>query len=33
MRFEPALEEGWLVRRYKRFFADIETASGPLTIH
>lgn len=33
MRFEPALEEGRLVRRYKRFFADIETASGPLTIH
>lgn len=33
MRFEPPLEEGRLVRRYKRFFADIETASGPLTIH
>jgi sugar fermentation stimulation protein A len=33
MRFEPPLEEGRLLRRYKRFFADIETASGPLTIH
>lgn len=25
--------EGRLIKRYKRFFADIETASGPLTIH
>lgn len=33
MRFDPPLEEGRLVRRYKRFFADIDTASGPLTIH
>jgi sugar fermentation stimulation protein A len=34
MRFEPALEQGRLLRRYKRFLADIETASGELlTIH
>lgn len=34
MRFAPALEEGRLLRRYKRFLADIETASGELlTIH
>lgn len=34
MRFDPPLEEGRLLRRYKRFFADIETASGEaLTIH
>lgn len=33
MRFDPPLEEGHLVKRYKRFFADIETASGPLIIH
>ena len=34
MRFDPPLEEGRLVRRYKRFLADIETASGEaLTIH
>lgn len=34
MRFEPALEEGRLLLRYKRFFADIETADGAaLTIH
>jgi len=34
MRFEPALEEARLVKRYKRFLADIETASGEhLTIH
>jgi sugar fermentation stimulation protein A len=34
MRFEPPLEEGRLLRRYKRFLADIETASGELlTIH
>lgn len=30
MRFEPALEQGRLLRRYKRFLADIETASGEL---
>ena len=34
MQFDPPLEEGRLLRRYKRFFADVETASGEtLTIH
>lgn len=34
MRFDPPLEEGRLLRRYKRFLADIETASGEqMTIH
>lgn len=34
MRFSPALEEGRLIRRYKRFLADIETVRGELlTIH
>lgn len=34
MRFYPPLEEGRLIRRYKRFLADIETAAGELlTIH
>lgn len=34
MRFEPPLEEGRLLRRYKRFLADIETAGGEvLTLH
>lgn len=34
MRFDPPLEEARLLRRYKRFLADIETASGELlTIH
>ncbi len=34
MRFSPALEEGRLLRRYKRFLADIETLEGELlTIH
>ena len=34
MQFEPALEQGRLLKRYKRFLADIETASGELlTIH
>ena len=34
MRFSPALEEGRLIRRYKRFLADIETVHGEfLTIH
>ena len=34
MQFEPPLEEGRLLRRYKRFLADIESASGELlTIH
>lgn len=34
MRFDPPLEEGRLLRRYKRFLVDIETRSGELlTIH
>ncbi len=34
MLFNPPLEQGRLIRRYKRFLADIETASGELlTIH
>ena len=34
MQFDPPLEEGRLLRRYKRFLADIETLHGePLTIH
>ncbi|MGK9065558.1 DNA/RNA nuclease SfsA [Stutzerimonas chloritidismutans] len=34
MRYATALEEGRLVRRYKRFFADILTETGePLCIH
>ena len=34
MRFEPALEPGRLIKRYKRFLADIETADGQsMTIH
>ncbi len=34
MQFDPPLEEGRLLQRYKRFLADIETLDGePLTIH
>ncbi|MBC2659630.1 DNA/RNA nuclease SfsA [Pseudomonas sp. MSSRFD41] len=34
MRFDPPLEEGRLLRRYKRFLADIETLDGEqMTIH
>lgn len=34
MRFSPSLEQGRLLRRYKRFLADIELASGEqMTIH
>ncbi|NMY38796.1 MULTISPECIES: DNA/RNA nuclease SfsA [unclassified Pseudomonas] len=34
MQFSPALEQGRLIKRYKRFLADIETVSGELmTIH
>ncbi|MCE0464724.1 MULTISPECIES: DNA/RNA nuclease SfsA [Pseudomonas] len=34
MRFSPELEAGRLIRRYKRFLADIETVDGEhLTIH
>lgn len=34
MKFSPPLEQGTLLRRYKRFLADIKTADGhELTIH
>ncbi len=33
MRFSPPLSEGKQLRRYKRFFCDIETPSGVLTAH
>ena len=34
MRFDPPLVEGVLLRRYKRFFADVETEDGQeLTVH
>ncbi|MBL4682137.1 MAG: DNA/RNA nuclease SfsA [Pseudomonadales bacterium] len=34
MKYSPSLEEGILIKRYKRFLADIETADGKLmTIH
>lgn len=34
MQFDPPLARGTLVRRYKRFLADILTAQGqPLTLH
>ena len=34
MHFSPSLEEGRLLKRYKRFLADIETVDGELmTIH
>lgn len=34
MRFNPPLEQGLLLRRYKRFLADILDANGlPLTLH
>ncbi|MDE1164474.1 MAG: DNA/RNA nuclease SfsA [Pseudomonas sp.] len=34
MHFNPPLEEGRLLRRYKRFLADIETSTGEqITIH
>ncbi|AVE08092.1 DNA/RNA nuclease SfsA [Pseudomonas palleroniana] len=34
MRFHPPLEQGRLIRRYKRFLTDIETNAGELlTIH
>lgn len=34
MRFDPPLQEGILLRRYKRFMADLELADGSvLTVH
>lgn len=33
MRFLPPLAAGRLVRRYKRFLADVETPDGVLTVH
>lgn len=34
MRFRPALQEGTLLRRYKRFLADVELDTGEvLTLH
>ncbi len=34
MKFEPPLQQGRLLRRYKRFLADIETSTGELlTLH
>ncbi len=33
MRFEDPLLEGRLLRRYQRFLADVETASGTVTAH
>ncbi|WP_085632254.1 MULTISPECIES: DNA/RNA nuclease SfsA [unclassified Pseudomonas] len=34
MRFHPPLEEARLIRRYKRFLADVETVGGEsLTLH
>ena len=34
MKFKPALEQGTLIKRYKRFLADVELANGEqITIH
>lgn len=32
MQFEEALEQGRLLKRYKRFFADIESADGEVVV-
>ena len=33
MNFEYPLQSGTLIKRYKRFLADVETSSGIITIH
>ncbi|EKE73683.1 DNA/RNA nuclease SfsA [Gallaecimonas xiamenensis] len=33
MKFQPPLERATLIRRYKRFLADIDSPRGELTIH
>lgn len=33
MKLSPPLTRGRLLRRYKRFLADVETGSGTLTLH
>jgi sugar fermentation stimulation protein A len=33
LKIEPALERATLIRRYKRFLADLETPQGTLTVH
>ena len=33
IEFSEPLIEGYLIKRYKRFFADIETAEGVVTAH
>ena len=33
VEFDPPLRPGILIRRYKRFLADVQTMRGPLTMH
>ncbi|WP_341501983.1 DNA/RNA nuclease SfsA [Gallaecimonas sp. GXIMD4217] len=33
MKFDPPLEAGRLIKRYKRFLADVDSPRGPLTLH